>query len=172
MILAYRNKKPDIDDTCYIASNATVIGNVILHKDVSVWFGTVIRGDNDRIEIGACTNIQDNCTLHTDVNHQIHIGKRVTIGHNAIIHGAYIDDEVLIGMGAVILNGACIGKHCLIGANALIKENQQIPENSVVVGSPARILKQLDAFQLAHIMENAAHYVDLKEEYKKMEGDQ
>lgn len=171
MVLAYRNRIPNIDTSCFIASTATVIGDVTLHHDASVWFGTVIRGDNDHIEIGAGTNIQDNCTLHTDVDHQIHIGERVTIGHNVIIHGAFIDDEVLIGMGAVLLNGAKIGKRCLIGANTLIRENQVIPDDSVAVGNPARIIKRIQEDQFAHILENAEHYQQLKDEYKIIEGD-
>lgn len=169
MIIPFHNMYPTIHQSCFVASNATVIGNVEMKKGSSIWFGTVVRADNDQIVIGEQSNVQDNCTLHTDVNHQIHIGNRVTIGHNAIIHGANIEDEVLIGMGAVILNGACIGKHCVIGANALVVENQIIPANSIVVGSPARVIKQISDEQLAHILENAEHYEQLGNEYKQIE---
>lgn len=169
MIIPFKKIHPAIHQSCFVASNATVIGNVVMKKGSSVWFGTVVRADNDQIMIGEQSNIQDNCTLHTDVNHQIHIGKRVTVGHNVIIHGSVIEDEVLIGMGAVILNGAHVGKHSIIGANALILENQIIPTNSVVVGNPARVIKKISDEQLMHILENAVHYEQLGNEYKHIE---
>lgn len=168
MIHAYRKYSPQIDATCFIADNATIIGDVTLQAGASVWFGSVIRGDKDHIEIGKGSNIQDNCTLHTDPNHVLTIGNHVTIGHNAILHGCHIEDEVLIGMGAIILNGAHIGSHSIIGAGALVTENMQIPENSIVVGCPARIMKQVSAVQIQDIIENAKHYAELGKEYKEM----
>lgn len=168
MIMKYREKQPKVAETAFVAETAVVIGDVVLEEGVSVWFGTVIRGDKDIIHIGKHTNVQDNCTLHTDPTHELRIGERVTVGHNAILHGAQIEDEVLIGMGAIILNGARIGKHCIIGAGTLIKEYQKIPENSVVVGCPGKIVKNISEEQLQDIIENAEHYVALGQEYQVM----
>ena len=170
MLYQYRNHKPLIDASCFVAQQASVIGDVTLKEDVSVWFGSVIRGDKDEIVIGKASNIQDNCTLHTDPNHRLIVGEKVTIGHNAILHGCVIEDEVLIGMGATILNGAHIGKHSIIGAGALVVENMEIPANSVVVGCPARVIKQTSETQIASILENAQHYVELGQEYKDIIG--
>ena len=167
MILKYKTKTPVIEEGCFIAKNATIIGDVTLHKEASVWFGSVVRADKACIEIGAYSNIQDNCTLHTDPDHHIEIGNYVTVGHQAIIHGCTIEDETLIGMGSTILNGAHIGKHCIIGANALITENMQVPDGSVVVGCPGKIIKQVSDRQRAHIIENAREYALLKEDYKE-----
>lgn len=169
MIMKYREIQPAMHEDCFVAKNATVIGDVTMKEHASVWFHTVIRGDSDKIEIGRYTNIQDNCTLHTDAGHQIHLGDYITVGHNAIVHGAFIDDETLIGMGAIILNKARIGKHCVIGAGALVCENQIIPDNSVVIGCPAKVLKHVSQEQIDHILENAIHYAELGMEYKKME---
>lgn len=168
MIKTYRTYTPDIHESCYLSENATIIGDVTLEKDVSVWFHSVIRGDKDHIHIKEGSNIQDNCTLHTDPNHQLSIGKYVTVGHNAILHGCTIDDEVLIGMGAIVLNGANIGKHAIIGAGALVKENQVIPEGALAVGCPCKIIKQVNEAQIKDIMENAQHYIALGKEYKEM----
>lgn len=168
MIMKYRNCIPSIDEHCFVAENATIIGDVTLERDVSVWFHTVIRGDKDHIHIGEGSNIQDNCTLHTDPDHVLQVGKHVTVGHNAILHGCKIEDECLVGMGAIILNGAVIGRHSLIGAGALVRENQIIPENSIAVGSPARVIKQINEQQLCEILENAQHYIELGQEYKEI----
>lgn len=169
MILNYKNKKPQIDESCYISSNAVIIGDVLMEKGASVWFHSVIRGDKDCILIGENSNIQDNCTLHTDPNHILRIGSNVTVGHNAVIHGAIIEDEVLIGMGAIILNGAVIGKHSVIGAGALIKEGMQIPAGSLVVGCPGKIIKETSESMICEILENAEHYVKLGQEYKEID---
>lgn len=168
MIKDYKDKHPQIHESCFVASDAVVIGEVSLAKDSSVWFGSVIRGDMDEILIGEGTNIQDNCTLHTDPNHRMHIGKRVTIGHNAIVHGACIEDDVLIGMGATILNGARIGKGSIIGAGALIVEHQVVPAGSVVVGCPGKVIKQISEQQYADNLDNASHYIELAKEYKAL----
>lgn len=167
MIIAYKNKRPSIDKEAYVSSNATVIGDVALEKGSSVWFHTVVRGDKDHIHIGEDSNVQDNCTLHTDPQHVLTIGKRVTIGHNAVLHGCHIADEVLVGMGAIILNGACIGSHSIIAAGALVKEGQMIPENSLAVGSPARVIRNVRKEQIDEILENAEHYAALAQEYKE-----
>ncbi|MCI6088740.1 MAG: gamma carbonic anhydrase family protein [Absicoccus porci] len=137
-----------------------VKGNVILGKDVSVWYNAVIRGDSDAIEIADGTNVQDGCVIHVDKGFPVHIGQRVTIGHGAIIHGCTIEDEVLIGMGAIVMNGASIGTHSIIGAGALIPENTQIPANSVVVGCPGKIIKQTTKEQVEMIINNAKQYIE------------
>lgn len=150
-----------VKDDSVIILNATVYGDVTLHKNVNIWYGSVIRGDSDSIEIDESTNIQDLCVIHTDHGHPVHIGKNVTVGHRAILHGCTIEDEVMVGMGAIVMNGAHIGKHTIIGAGALVTENKQIPENSIVLGSPAKVIKQISPEQIQDILENAKHYVEL-----------
>ncbi len=146
--------------------DATVVGNVILQEDVSVWYGSVIRSETEKIEIGQASNIQDLTVIHTDQNFPVSIGERVTIGHRAIIHGCTIEDEVMIGMGAILMNGVKVGKHSIIGAGALIPEGKVIPPNSVVIGSPGKIVHQTTEKQIQSILENAKHYVDLAREVK------
>ena len=143
----------------WIAPNATVLGNVILHPGASIWFNTVLRGDNDPIVIGRDSNIQDGGILHTDVGSPLTIGEGVTVGHKAMLHGCTIGDNSLVGIGAVILNGARIGKNCLIGANALITEGKVIPDNSLVVGQPGKVVKSLEPGQIAALEMGAQHYV-------------
>ncbi len=166
MIRSFKDKNVQYDESCFIADNADVIGNVILNKDVSVFYHSVIRGDSASIFIDEESNIQDLCVLHCDEKNPIHIGKRVSVGHRAIIHGASIDDETLIGMGAVVLNGAKIGKHCIIGANALVGEKMIIEDGSVVVGIPAKVIKKTSEVQIETILKNAQHYVELGKEHK------
>jgi len=143
----------------WIAPNATVLGNVILHSGASIWFNTVVRGDNDPIVIGRDSNIQDGSILHTDVGSPLAIGEGVTVGHKAMLHGCSIGDNSLIGIGAVILNGARIGKNCLIGANALITEGKVIPDNSLVMGQPGKVVRELDEGQIEALRISAQHYV-------------
>ena len=143
----------------WIAPNATVLGNVILHAGASIWFNVVIRGDNDPITIGANTNIQDGSILHTDDGVPLTIGEGVTVGHKAMLHGCTIGDNSLIGIGAVVLNGAKIGKNCLIGANALITEGKVIPDNSLVMGQPGKVVRELDEAAIQGLRWSAAHYV-------------
>lgn len=169
MIKKYKEAFPDIHSSCFIAENATIIGKAIIQEGSSVWYNSVVRADSDEIFIGKNSNIQDNCTLHTDLNHKLYIGNHVTIGHQAILHGAYVEDEVLIGMGAIILNGAHIGKHSIIAAGALVPENMIIPENSVVMGCPAKIKKEITQEQIDSILHNAEHYKELGQEYTEME---
>lgn len=127
----------------WIAPSAAVIGKVYLARGVSVWFGSVLRGDMDTITVGDASNIQDNCVLHTDPGQPLSIGRSCSVGHNVTLHGCTIGDYTLIGMGAVILNGVRVGKNCIIGANALIPENKEIPDNSVVLGSPGRVVREV-----------------------------
>lgn len=137
-----------------------VKGNVCLGPNVSVWYNAVIRGDSDTIEIDEGTNVQEGCVIHVDAGFPVHIGKRVTIGHGAILHGCTIEDEVLIGMGSIIMNGACVGTHSIIGAGALIPENTKIPANSVVVGNPGKIIKQTTDKQVKMIIDTAKQYIE------------
>jgi len=149
----------------FVASTATVIGNISFGKEVGIWFGAVIRADKDRITIGDRSNIQDNCTVHTSKGYPVTLGSEVSVGHGAILHGCTIQDRVLVGMGAVILNGARIGNGSIIGAGAVVTEGKDIPPNSVVVGVPGKIVKQTDADQQQHIRNNASSYVELAREY-------
>lgn len=144
----------------WIAPNATVLGNVILHPGASIWFNTVLRGDNDPIVIGRDSNIQDGSILHTDVGSPLTIGQGVTVGHKAMLHGCTIGDNSLVGIGAVILNGARIGKNCLIGANALITEGKVIPDNSLVMGQPGKVVRELEEGQIEAVRISALHYVE------------
>jgi len=137
-----------------------VIGQVELGEDAGVWFGAVLRGDNERISIGARTNIQEGAMVHTDPGHPVSIGADCTIGHHAIVHGATIGANSLVGMGATILNGARMGANCLVGANALVTERKEFPDGSLIVGSPAKALRQLDEAAIEAIRESAAHYVE------------
>jgi carbonic anhydrase/acetyltransferase-like protein (isoleucine patch superfamily) len=156
-----------LGDEHFVAPNATVIGNVELHDCSSVWFNVVIRGDNDPIIIGSGSNVQDGAVLHTDPGFTLRIGSNVTVGHQAMLHGCEVGDGSLIGINAVVLNGAKIGKGCLIGANALVTEGMQIPDYSLVVGSPAKIKRTLSAEQVAGLQENALHYVENMRRYNR-----
>jgi len=150
----------------FIADNAAVIGGVVLGNNVSVWFGAVLRGDNETLHIGENSNIQDGAVLHSDMGAPLRIEENVSVGHQAMLHGCTVGAGSLIGIKAVILNHAVIGKNCLIGANALVTEGKVIPDNSLVVGSPGKILRSLTADEIAsmnaiaaHYVENAAHYL-------------
>lgn len=154
-------------DQHFIADNATVIGSVILENDTSVWFNVVIRGDNDPITIGEGTNIQDGTVLHTDAGIPMTIGKYVTVGHQAMLHGCEIGDNTLIGINAVVLNNAKIGKNCIIGANALIPEGKVIPDNSLVMGSPGKVVKEIGESHAQIIKMSALHYVENGKRYQR-----
>jgi len=146
-------------DEYWVADSASVMGNVHLARNVGIWFGAVIRGDNDPITIGESSNIQDNCVLHSDEGMPLTIGSYVTVGHKAILHGCTIGDNTLIGMNAVILNGARIGRNCLIGANALIPEGKVIPDNSLVMGMPGKVVRELGEEDAVRLRKSAEHYV-------------
>jgi carbonic anhydrase/acetyltransferase-like protein (isoleucine patch superfamily) len=151
----------------FIAHNATVIGSVILENDASIWFNCVVRGDNDPITIGEGTNIQDGSVLHTDAGVPMNIGKYVTVGHKVMLHGCEIGDNSLIGINAVVLNNAKIGKNCIIGANALIPEGKVIPDNSMVLGSPGKVVKELAEKHQMMIKMSALHYVENFKRYQR-----
>ena len=151
----------------FVAPTATVLGKVILANNVSIWFGAVLRGDNEQIKIGSNTNVQECAVIHTDTGVPCIIGDNVTIGHQAMLHGCTIGDNSLIGINAVILNGAKIGKNCLIGANALVTENKEIPDGSMVVGAPARVIRQLTTEQKQGLTESATHYVARFKRFKR-----
>ena len=143
----------------WVAPGAHVIGNVRLGAGVGIWFGAVLRGDNEPIDIGDGTNIQEGVTIHTDMGYPATIGAHCTIGHRAIIHGCSIGDNSLVGMGATILNGARIGRNCLVGANALVTEGKEFPDNSLIVGAPARVIRTLDDKAVEALAKSAEHYV-------------
>ncbi|WHH59052.1 gamma carbonic anhydrase family protein [Petroclostridium sp. X23] len=166
MILNYSGTLPKIHESCFIAPSADVIGKVQIGKDSSIWFKTVLRGDVASIIIGKNSNIQDGSIVHCGYNLDTIIGNNVVIGHNAIIHGCRVGDNCLIGMGAIILNGAVIGENCIIGAGALVTLGKEIPPNSMVLGSPAKVVRELTAEEIESIYQNAQRYVMLGREYK------
>ncbi|TAN09493.1 MAG: gamma carbonic anhydrase family protein [Burkholderiaceae bacterium] len=151
---------PQVDPGAWIADSAEVIGSVSLARDASVWFGSVLRGDNERLSIGEGSNVQDLCVFHTDMGSPLAIGRRVTIGHKVMLHGCTVGDESLIGIGAIILNGARIGTHCLVGAGALVTEGKTFPDGSLIVGAPARVARSLTPEQIEGLRHSAQHYID------------
>jgi carbonic anhydrase/acetyltransferase-like protein (isoleucine patch superfamily) len=159
-IYALDGVAPRIDpDIGWIAPTAVLTGDIVVGPEVGIWFGVVARGDIETITIGARTNVQENCVLHTDAGYPLTIGTNCTIGHAAIVHGCSIGDNTLIGMGATVLNGARIGKNCLIGANALITEGKEIPDNSMVVGAPGKVIRQIDDAGVTALAASADRYV-------------
>jgi carbonic anhydrase/acetyltransferase-like protein (isoleucine patch superfamily) len=151
---------PKTELAAFVAKNATIVGRVELAKDSSVWFGAILRGDNDLISIGEATNVQDGTIIHTDDDMPLRVGARVTIGHAAILHGCTVDDESLVGIGAVLLNGSHIPRHCVVGARALVTEGKTYPERSLIIGSPARAIRTLTDEEIERIRASAAHYVE------------
>lgn len=149
----------------WVAPSATLIGKVRLEAGASVWFGAVLRGDNELIHIGEDSNVQDGAVMHTDMGSPLTLGKGVTVGHNAMLHGCSVGDYSLVGINAVVLNGARIGKHCIIGANALIAEGKEIPDGSLVVGSPGKVVRELTEQQKKLLEASAAHYVQNARRY-------
>ncbi len=149
---------PHVDTKAWIAPGCHIIGKVRLEADTSIWFGTTIRGDNEMISVGAGSNIQENAVLHTDMGFPLTIGAGCTIGHKAMLHGCVIGENSLIGMGATVLNGAKIGKNCLIGAGALITEGKTIPDGSLVMGTPGKVVRALDEAAIQNLRASALHY--------------
>jgi carbonic anhydrase/acetyltransferase-like protein (isoleucine patch superfamily) len=157
---------PHIDPTAWIAANATVIGQATIGAEVGVWFNAVIRADNDVIEVGDRSNVQEGCVLHTDAGWKLTVGRGVTVGHQAMLHGCTVEDNVLIGIKAVVLNGARIGRDSLIGANALVTEGKVIPEHSLVVGSPGKVVRTLTDDEVAFLRLSADLYVQKVHQYR------
>ena len=160
---------PDLpaDGNYFIADTATVIGKVRLHNSASVWFGAVLRGDNEWIEIGENSNVQDNATCHTDISYPLTIGKNCTVGHNVILHGCTIEDGALVGMGSIVMNGARIGRGSIVGVGAIITEGKEFPEHSLIIGAPARVIRTLEPALVAEIGSTVDFYVGNGSRYKK-----
>jgi carbonic anhydrase/acetyltransferase-like protein (isoleucine patch superfamily) len=153
-------------DDCYIAPTASLIGKIRLHPGASIWFGAVLRGDNELIEIGSNSNIQDGCVCHTDIGYPMILGDYCTVGHAAVLHGCTIGRNCLIGIGAILLNGSKIGNNCIVGAGALVTEGKEIPDNSLVIGAPGRVLRQVTQEEIQTIATSAIHYADNGKRYK------
>ena len=151
----------------WVAPNATLVGKIRLEAGANVWFGAVLRGDNELIHIGANSNVQDGSVMHTDMGYPLTLGTGVTVGHNAMLHGCTVGDYSLIGINAVVLNGAKIGKHCIIGANSLIPEGKEIPDGSLVMGSPGKVVKTLNEQQKKMLELSAAHYVQNAKRFRE-----
>ena len=165
MLYQLGGKQVNCHDDCFIAENATVIGRTSIGQKSSVWFNAVIRADEEEILIGERSNIQDGCVLHADIGFPLIIGNDVTVGHMAMLHGCRIGDNTLIGIGSTILNDAHIGNNCLIGAHALLTEGMEIPDGSLVLGSPARVKRPLTAKEIISLAEAAEHYVDYARQF-------
>jgi carbonic anhydrase/acetyltransferase-like protein (isoleucine patch superfamily) len=165
MIYELGTRRVRVEGEVFVADSADVIGSVVLKDKCSVWFNAVLRGDSDEIIIGEETNIQDSAVLHTDPGIRLILGRGVTVGHHAMVHGCEVGDYSLIGVNSVILNNAKIGKYCTIGANALVTQGQEIPDYSVVLGSPGKVARQIDPSQGASFEEGAANYVRKAREY-------
>ena len=153
-------KTPQVDSTAWIADSAQVMGHVTLGPDASVWFGCVLRGDTESMTIGEGSNIQDLTVMHADHGLPLTIGKHVTVGHKVMLHGCTIGDESLIGIGAIVLNGARIGKNCLVGAGALVTEGKEFPDGSMIMGTPAKVVRELTPEQIEGLRLSAQHYID------------
>jgi len=168
-LYALQDWSPDLpqEGEYWIAPNATIIGRVRLAKGVSVWFGSVLRGDNDWITVGENSNIQDGCVLHTDPGIALTLGANVSVGHGAVVHGATVGDNCIIGMGATLLNRARIGNNCVVGANALVPEGKQFPDNSLIVGVPARIARSIEEKDLSMLQLNAQIYYHRWRRYRE-----
>ncbi len=165
LLKTIKDKSPEVDESTFLAETATLIGDVRIGKKSSVWYGAVLRGDSDSIRIGHRSNIQDNAVVHVDPGYPVTIGNDVIVGHLALVHGATIGDNVLVGMNSTVLNGAVVGEYSIIGANALVTSNMIIPPNSLVLGSPAKVIKEISPKQRTHIEKNAEAYVRLAKIY-------
>lgn len=157
---------PEIDPSAYIADSATLIGKVTVAADASVWSGVTIRGDNERITIGTGSNVQEGTVMHTDMGFPLVLGKNVTVGHQAMLHGCTVGDGALIGIQAVVLNGAKIGKGCLVGAGAVVTEGKEFPDGSLILGAPAKVVRTLTEDDLLRLQGNAASYVERGKRFK------
>ena len=166
-VYALDDLTPELAESAWVAEGAQVMGNVRMAADASVWFGSVVRGDTETISIGEGSNIQDGSVLHADHGKPLTVGKHVTVGHQVMLHGCTIGDESLIGIGAVVLNGAVIGRHCLVGAGALVTEGKTFPDGSLIIGSPARVARQLTPEQIEALRRSAQHYIENARRYRE-----
>lgn len=162
----FKGKSPRVHPTAFVAPTAVLIGDVTLHEHSSVWFGTVLRGDMDRIEIGARSNVQDNSTIHTDENEPTIVGEDVTIGHNALVHSSVIENNVLIGQASVLVGGCTVGTGTIVGAGAVVREGMSVPAHSLVVGVPAKVVREARPEDERWTVTAAAHYVELGAWYR------
>lgn len=168
MLYSLDDRQPQLaDDTVFVAHNATVIGSVILKPGSNVWFNAVLRGDQETITVGENTNVQDGCVLHTDPGFELVLGRDVTVGHMVMLHGCTVGDNSLIGINAVIMNGVKIGRNCLIGAGALIPEGKEIPDGSLVLGAPGKVVREVRADEVEMLTASAEHYVENARWFKK-----
>ena len=166
MIYDFENKSLKREGKNWIAPNATIIGDIVIKNDASIWFNAVLRGDIEQIIVDEGSNIQDGSVLHTDPGCPLTIGKRVTVGHMVMLHGCTIGDNTLVGIGSIILNKAKVGSNCIIGANSLITENKIIPDNSLVLGSPGKVVREITKEESNYIKENTEEYINLWKKYK------
>jgi len=167
MLYQLEGQAPQLLGDNFVADSAQLIGNIVLERGASVWFNCVLRGDNDEIRIGEGSNVQDGAVLHTDPGIQLRVGRGVTIGHLAMLHGCEVGDHTLIGMKSVVLNGARIGKNCLVGANSLVTENKQFPDGVMILGAPAKVVRELSAQEIQGLQASASGYVANAQRYLK-----
>ncbi|CAM5264789.1 Gamma carbonic anhydrase family protein OS=Streptomyces tendae OX=1932 GN=GUR47_30150 PE=4 SV=1 [Streptomyces tendae] len=170
LITGIGGKDPKVDAEAFVAPTASVVGDVTLHAGASVWYGAVLRGDVERISVGASSNVQDNCTLHADPGFPVTVGERVSIGHNAVVHGATVEDDCLVGMGATVLNGAVIGAGSLVAAQALVPQGMRVPPGSLVAGVPAKVKRELTEEERQGITLNGTMYAALARQHGEAVG--
>lgn len=166
MLFKLGEQQPQIADHCFVAPSASLIGSVVLEENASIWFNCVLRADNETIRVGAGSNVQDGSVLHVDPGFPLEIGANVTVGHKVMLHGCSIGEGTLIGMNAVVLNGAKIGKNCLIGANALVTEGMQVEDGQMVLGSPGKVVRELNQATIEMMRVGTAHYVENNQRYR------
>jgi carbonic anhydrase/acetyltransferase-like protein (isoleucine patch superfamily) len=169
-IASYKGCSPKIPADCFIAETATLVGDIVLGEGSSVWYGASLRAEMSQMTLGKKCNVQDNCVLHTDLGFPTNIGNGVSIGHGAIVHGATIGSNVLIGIGSILLNGSKIGSDSMVGASALVTQGTEFPERSLILGSPASIKRKLSDVEVKKVEENAAHYYNFRAEYLSMKS--
>ncbi|PWI07653.1 gamma carbonic anhydrase family protein [Streptomyces sp. NWU339] len=170
LITGIGGREPQVDQEAFVAPTATVIGDVTLRAGTSVWYGAVLRGDVESVSVGASSNVQDNCTLHADPGFPVTVGERVSIGHNAVVHGATVGDDCLIGMGATVLNGAVIGAGSLVAAQALVPQGMEVPPGSLVAGVPAKVRRELTEEERAGLTLNGTRYAELAKAHRDAHG--